>query len=167
MWWHKLKFLCCIIFLLTTFGCSAVKVGQLDKNVSDELSSVSVVETGGRAGQLYAREIRKALYLFGQTSPAYELTSSISVSSSSTLSARGATTTYKEMTMTSKFILTEKSSGHVLLKDTVRTDVTLGTVSSLFGQDQSELHARDRMAKLIAQRVAERIRFYFLENSDN
>ena len=167
MWWHKLKFLCCIIFLLAAFGCSAVKIGQLDENVSGELSSVSVVETSGRAGQLYSREVRKALYLHGQTSPAYELTSSISVSSSSSLSVRGATTTYKKMTMTSDFILTEQSGGDVLLKDTITADVTLGTVSSLFGQDQSELHARDRMARLIAQRVAQRIQLYFLDNANN
>ena len=38
--------------------------------------------------------------------------------------------------------------------DTVKADATLGTVSSLFGQDQSEQHARDRMAILIAQRCS-------------
>ena len=167
MCWHKLKFLCYIIILLAVVGCSAVKIGQFDENVSGELSSISVVETSGRAGQLYSREIRNALYLHGQTPPAYELTSSISVSSSNALSARGATTTYKKMTMTSNFILTEQSDGDVLLKDTVTADVTLGTVSSLFGQDQSELHARDRMARLIAQRVAQRIQLYFLDNADN
>ena len=167
MWWHKLKFLCCIIFLLAAFGCSAVKIGQLDENVSGELSSVSVVETSGRAGQLYSRELRKALYLHGQTDSAYGLISSISVSSGNTLSVRGTATTYRKMTMTSDFILTEQSDGDVLLKDTITADVTLGTVSSLFGQDQSELHARDRMARLIAQRVTQRIQLYFLENADN
>ena len=167
MWWHKPKFLCYIIFLLAAFGCSAVKIGQPDENVSGKLSSVLVVETSGRAGQLYSREVRKAFYIHRQTPPAYELTSSILVSSSSALSARGATTTYKKMTMTSNFILTEQSGGDVLLKDTVTADVTLGTVSSLFGQDQSEQHARDRMARLIAQRVAQRIQLYFLENADN
>ena len=69
--------------------------------------------------------------------------------------------------MTSNFILTEQSDGDVLLKDSITADVTLGTVSSLFGQDQSELHARDRMARLIAQRVAQRIQLYFLENANN
>ena len=69
--------------------------------------------------------------------------------------------------MTSNFILTEQRGGNVLLKDTVTADVTLGTVSSLFGQDQSELHARDRMARLIAQRVAQRIQLYFLDNANN
>ena len=69
--------------------------------------------------------------------------------------------------MTSDFILTEQSGGDVLLKDTITADVTLGTVPSLFGQDQSELHARDRMARLIAQRVAQRIQLYFLDNANN
>ena len=55
----------------------------------------------------------------------------------------------------------------MLLRDTVTADATLGTVSSLFGQDQSELHARDRMATLLAQRVAQRVQLYFLENADN
>ena len=167
MWWYKINFLFCMIFLLTTVGCSTVKIGQLDKNVSGEISSVSVVETSGRAGQLYSRALRKALYLHGQTSPTYELISSISVSSGSTLSVRGTATTYRKMTMTSDFKLIEQGGGNVLLKDTVTADVTLGTVLSLFGQDQSELHARDRMAKLIAQRVAQRIQLYFLENADN
>ena len=167
MWWYKLKFLWCIIFSLAATGCGTVTIGQIGENISDEISSVSVVETSGRAGQLYSRELRKALYPNGQKIPAYELTSSISVSSSSTLSARGATTTYKKMTMTSNFKLTKQGGGDVLLQDTVTADVTLGTVSSLFGQDQSELHARDRMVKLIAQRVAQRIQLFFLENADN
>ena len=167
MWWRKLKFLFHMIFLLAASGCSTIIIGQLDENISGEISSVSVVETTGRDGQLYSRALSKELYLYGQTTPAYELTSSISVSSSSTLSARGATTTFRKMTMTSNFKLTKLGGGDVLLKDAVSVDVTLGTVSSLFGQDQSELHARDRMVKLIAQRVAQRIQLYFLKNTDN
>ena len=81
MWWYKLKFLWCIIFACAT-GCGTVTIGQIGENISDEISSVSVVETSGRAGQLYSRELRKALYPNGQKIPAYELTSSISVSSS-------------------------------------------------------------------------------------
>ena len=166
MWWHKLKFLCCMMFLLANVGCGTVKVGQLDKNVRDKISSVSVVENSGRAGQIYSLALRKALYPYGQKTSTYELTSSISVSASSTLSARSAVTTYRKMTMTSNFELTEQVGSNVLLKDTVKADVTLGTALSLFGQDQSELHARDRMAKLIAQRVAQRIQLYFFENAD-
>ena len=68
--------------------------------------------------------------------------------------------------MVANFELTKHDGSNILLQDTVTADATLGTVSSLFGQDQSELHARDRMARLIAQRVAQRIQLYFLENAD-
>jgi len=154
-------------FLLAVAGCSTVTIGQLDETVSAKVGSVSVVETGGRAGQLYSRALRQALYLYGETVPAYDLTSSISVSSSSALSVRGVSSTFKKMTMVANFKLTKQGSGDVLLQDTVTADATLGTVSSLFGQDQSELHARDRMAGLLAQRVTQRIQLYFLENADN
>ena len=125
------------------------------------------MDTDGRAGQLYSRALRQALYVSGQANPAYDLTSSISVSSSSTLSVRGVTSTFKKMTMVANFELTKQGGDDVLLRDTVTADATLGTVSSLFGQDQSELHARDRMATLLAQRVAQRVQLYFLENADN
>ena len=68
--------------------------------------------------------------------------------------------------MLANFKLTKKGNRSVLLQDTVTADATLGTVSSLFGQDQSELQARDRMATLIAHRVAQRIQLYFLKNED-
>ena len=167
MWWHKLKIIVGMVFLLAFAGCSTVTIGQLDERVSAKLSSVSVVDTDGRAGQLYSRALRQAIYVYGQASPAYDLTSSISVSSSSTLSVRGVTSTFKKMSMVANFTLTNQGGGDVLLHDTVTADATLGTVSSLFGQDQSELHARDRMATLLAQRVAQRVQLYFLENADN
>ena len=167
MWWHKLKFMCCMALVLAIVGCSTVDIGQIDEAISDEVSSVSVVETSGRVGQLYSRALRQAFYLNGQAVATYELASSISVSTSSTLSVRGVSSTFRKMTVIANFELTKRGSGDVLLQDTVTADATLGIVSSLFGQDQSELHARDRMAILIAQRVAQRIQLYFLKNTDN
>ena len=167
MWWHKLKFVYCMALSLAVAGCSTVHIGHLDETIRAKLSSVSVVETGGRAGQLYSRALRQSLHIYGQSIPTYELTSSISVSSSSTLSVRGVSSTFKKMTMVANFKLKKQGDVDVLLQDRVTADATLGTVSSLFGQDQSELHARDRMARLIAQRVAQRIQLYFLENANN
>ena len=167
MWWDKLKITCSTVFLLAFAGCSTVTIGQLEEQVRDKVSSVFVVDTSGRAGQLYSRALRQALYVYGQANPAYDLTSSISISSSSTLSVRGVTSTFKKMTMIASFELTKQGRGDVLLRDKVTADATLGTVSSLFGQDQSELHARDRMANLLAQRVAQRVQLYFLENADH
>ena len=167
MWWHKLRFMYYMALLLAIVGCGTVNIGQIDETISAEVSSVSVIETSGRVGQLYSRALRQAFYLNGQAVAAYELKSSISVSTSSTLSVRGVSSTFRKMTVIANFELTKRGSGDVLLQDTVTADATLGTVSSLFGQDQSELHARDRMAILIAQRVAQRIQLYFLKNTDN
>lgn len=166
MLWRSLKtgFFASILVMLA--GCSGVSIGALDSRVEADISSVAVVDTGGRAGQLYNRELRRALYVNGEASPAYDLTSTISVSSSSTLSVRGVTSTFKKMTMTAVFTLKKQGDGEVLLSDQVTADATLGTVSSLFGQDQSEAHARDRMAKLLAQRVVQQLQLYFLKNLD-
>ena len=166
MLWRSLKtgFFASILVMLA--GCSGVSIGALDSRVEADISSVAVIDTGGRAGQLYNRELRRALYVNGEASPAYDLTSTISVSSSSTLSVRGVTSTFKKMTMTAVFTLKNQDDGEVLLSDQVTADATLGTVSSLFGQDQSEAHARDRMAKLLAQRVVQQLQLYFLKNLD-
>ena len=166
MLWRSLKsgFFASILVMLA--GCSGVSIGALDSRVEAEISSVAVIDTGGRAGQLYNRALRRALYVNGESSPAYDLTSTISVSSSSTLSVRGVTSTFKKMTMTAVFTLQKKENGEVLLSEQVTADATLGTVSSLFGQDQSESHARDRMAKLLAQRVVQQLQLYFLKNLD-
>ena len=166
MLWRRLKtgFFASILVLLA--GCNGVSIGALDSRVEADISSVAVIDTGGRAGQLYNRELRRALYVNGEASPAYDLTSTISVSSSSTLSVRGVTSTFKKMTMTAVFTLKKQDDGEVLLSDWVTADATLGTVSSLFGQDQSEAHARDRMAKLLAQRIVQQLQLYFLKNLD-
>ena len=166
MLWRSLKAGFFLTVLVLLAGCSGVSIGALDSRVGTEISSVAVIDTGGRAGQLYNRELRRALYVDGETSPAYNLTTTISVSSSSTLSVRGVTSTFKKMTMTAVFTMKKRDDGEVLLSDQVTADATLGTVSSLFGQDQSEAHARDRMAKLLAQRVVQQLQLYFLKNSD-
>ena len=165
MLWHSLKgFFVTVLVLLA--GCSGVSIGALDSRVDTEISSVAMIDTSGRAGQLYNRELRRALYVHGEASPLYNLTTTISVSSSSTLSVRGVKSTFKKMTMTAVFTLKKQDTGEVVLSDQVTADATLGTVSSLFGQDQSEAHARDRMAKLLAQRVVQQLQLYFLKNSD-
>jgi len=167
MWWRNFTKASFALMLLMLAGCSAVNIGEIDNKVSSKIGSVSVIDTSGRAGQIYNRALQRALYVRGEQPPAYSLTSSISVSASSALSVRGVSSTFKKMSMTSYFTLKNQEDGAVLLSDTVTADATLGTVSSLFGQDQSESHARDRMAELLAQRVVQRLQLYFLKNSDS
>ena len=66
------------------------------------------------------------------------------------------------MSMTATFQLNDLDTGKILFADTVSGDATLGAVSSFYGQDTSENHARERLAILLAQRVVRRLQLYFL-----
>ena len=67
------------------------------------------------------------------------------------------------MSMTITFELNARDTGKTLFADSVSGDATLGAVSSFYGQDKSESHARERLALLLAQRVGRRLQLYFLE----
>ena len=69
------------------------------------------------------------------------------------------------MTMTARFDLRHLASGESLIADSITADATLGAVMSLYGQDKSETHARERLAILLAQRVVRRLQLYFLNQS--
>ena len=162
MWWYNLKIIAVAVLSVLLSSCGTMSVGQLNHTSADAISRIAVTETSGRAGQIYSRKLRRALFLQDTLQPDYNLTSVISVTSSSTLSVRGVTSTFKKMSMSAKFTLIGLSNNEVLMTDSVTADATLGTVSSLFGQDQSETHARDRMADLLAQRVVQRLQLYFM-----
>ena len=167
MSWRNFKIATAVATILMLGGCGNIEVGTLDSRVNNQMSRIFVTETIGRAGQIYDRALQSALYVQGKAAPTFELTSSISFTSSSNLSVRGISSTFKKMVMVTSFELKKQGSNEILLRDTITADATLGTVSSLFSQDQSETHARDRMAKLLAQRVVQRLQLFFLNKQSN
>ena len=92
----------------------------------------------------------------------YLLSCSMETTSSATLSVQGAASSLKKMSMTTNFKLNDLETGETLFADSVSGDATLGAVSSFYGQDKSESHARERLATLLAQRVGHRLQLYFL-----
>ena len=74
MLWHRLKTGFFVSMLVMLASCSGVSFGTLDSRVEADISGVAVIDTGGRDGQLYNRAIRRALYVKGGASPAYNLT---------------------------------------------------------------------------------------------
>jgi len=150
---------------LVLAGCSDLSVRQLDDNNQEFLRQIAVTPTAGRESQLYRRELQKLLYIGGQLPENYELTSSILISDSSALSVQGKSSTLKKMSMKTSFALRRLADGKTLLADSFTADATLGTVTSLYGQDKSEIHARERLAILLAQRVVRRLQLYFLDQS--
>jgi imidazolonepropionase-like amidohydrolase len=94
--------------------------------------------------------------------PTHTLNSGLSVSSASTLSVVGSSSTLKKMTMSVSFTLTNLATGETELKDVVSTNATLGAVSSYYGQDESETQGQERLARLLADRVANRMQLFFI-----
>ena len=153
--------LCSLILI----NCSDVTIRQLGTKNLQNLQQIAVINASGREGQLYGRELRKLLHISGKEVENYELISSISVSSSSTLSVQGVSSTLKKMTMSANFELRNLTNDETLIADSITADATLGAVTSLYGQDKSETHARKRLAILLAQRVVRRLQLYFLNQS--
>ena len=159
----QLGFIMLCSLILT--NCSDVTIRQLGNENLQNLQKIGVKDVSEREGQLYSRELRKLLHIGGKAVESYDLISSISVSASNTLSVQGANSTLKKMTMAAKFELRSVPNGETLIADSITADATLGAVTSLYGQDKSETHARERLAILLAQRVVRRLQLYFLNQS--
>ena len=154
-----------VFFGAVLTACSEISIHQLGQDNQDSLKKIAVAEIVSREGQIYTRELRKKLHIGGKLNEAYLLNSTIETTSSSTLSVLGAASSLKQMSMTTTFQLNDMETGKTLFSDSVSSDATLGTVSSFYGQDKSESHARERLATLLAQRVGRRLQLYFLEQS--
>ena len=146
-------------------NCGDVTISQLGTKNLENLQQIGVKDASGREGQLYGRELRRLLHIGGKAVENYELISSISFGTSSTLSVQGASSTLKKMAMSASFELRDLANGKTLIADSITADATLGAVTSLYGQDKSATHARKRLAILLAQRVVRRLQLYFLNQN--
>ena len=155
-----------ILCSLILTNCSDVTIRHLGAENLQNLQQVAVKDTAGREGQLYGYELRKLLHIGGEAVENYTLSSSITTNASSTLSVQGASSTLKKMTMTVSFKLHNLTNGETLVADSITAGATLGAVTSLYGQDKSETHARERLAILLAQRVVRRLQLYFLNQKN-
>lgn len=143
-------------------GCSSLSRDQIDAAMIDKLASVEIVTMSGRDGQIYNRNLRQAMFSNYGVEAEYRLASKMSISSSEAFSVRGVSSDFKKMTMTISFTLTDIYTNEVAISNLVSANATLGTVSSKYGIEQSELQARKRLAKLLAERVRRRLQLYFL-----
>lgn len=143
-------------------GCTSLSKDQIDAAMIDRLASVEIVTMSGRDGQIFTRDLRQTMFSSYGADAEYRLASTMSISSSETFWVRGVSSDFKKMTMTISFTLTDIYTNEVAISNSVSANATLGTVSSIYGNEQSELQARKRLAKLLAERVRRRLQLYFL-----
>ena len=158
MWLSRL--LIAAILALAT-ACSGLAVKPLDSSLSQQDLGVVVADTAGRNGQIYTRNLTK---LLGDTSaPKFQLKSSLSSSSTSSVTVRGSTADFKKKSMTAAIALVDTSTGKTVMRDSMSESTTLGTVTSYYAQARSDKHADERISQLLAKRVAIRVQLYLIE----
>lgn len=157
MWLSRLIIAAGLVWLA---GCTSIEVASLGTALEARNVGINVIDAGGREGQLYNRQIQRRLS-DQQVSPTHDLSTVLTVSSSTQLSVRGSNSKLKKMTMSAKITLVDRSSGKVVLNDSLSASATLGTVSSYFSEIRSERHGKERLAMLLADRVANRIHLHF------
>ena len=144
--------------LLLLSACSGFEIKSLGQALYEQNAVISVVEAGGRNGQLYSRQLRSRLQ-HGGASATHSVSTRLNVSSSSSLSVQGSTSDLKKKTMTASIVLVDLATGEVVLSDSLSANATLGTVSA--PQTRSDRHADERLAMLLADRVAARLHLFF------
>ena len=158
MWLSRL--LIAAILALAT-ACSGLAVKPLGSSLSQQDLGVVVADTAGRNGQIYTRNLTR---LLGDTSaPKFQLKSSLSSSSTSSVTVRGSTADFKKKSMTAAITLVDTSTGKTVMRDSMSESTTLGTVTSYYAQARSDKHADERISRLLAKRVAIRIQLYLIE----
>ena len=151
-----------LLLLLTVTACGDLRFRTLSHSEYDQIARIQVNTSSGRVGQIYTRQLKDQLMMNPGVTPTHALNSDLSVSSASTLSVVGSSSTLKKMTMSVSFTLTNLATGETELKDTISTNATLGAISSYYGQDESETQGQERLAKLLADRVANRMQLFFI-----
>jgi hypothetical protein len=144
-------------------ACTNMQVQTVGELLRQQDVGINVVQSGERTGQLYSRQLRDRFDSGGLIT--HDLSSNISQSSSSVVSVRGTGSNLKKMTMTAAITLVDRTTGEVVLEDSVSSTATLGAVSAYFAQTRSDRHGSERLAMLLADRVANRVQLYFLNNS--
>ena len=158
MWLSRL--LIAAILALAT-ACSGLAVKPLGSSLSQQDLGVVVADTAGRNGQIYTRNLTR---LLGDTSaPKFQLKSSLSSSSTSSVTVRGSTADFKKKSMTAAITLVDTSTGKTVMRDSMSESTTLGTVTSYYAQARSDKHADERISQLLAKRVAIRVQLYLIE----
>lgn len=160
MWLSRLIVACGLLLLS---GCSGLEIKSIGQALYERNAFIEVAQSGGRNGQLYSRHLRSRL-AYVEAAATHSVSTSLTVSSAATLSVQGSNSDLKKKTMTASVSLTDLATGETVLNETLSASATLGTVSAQFAQLRSDRHADERLAMLLADRVAARIHLFFTQS---
>ena len=125
-------------------GC----VSTIDDQTYNEISMITVKTSEGRVEQLFQKEIERLIK--PQSDSRYDLSARIS-------SSRGDTS----MAMTIKYTVYDQTKGEIIINKSVSSSVSIGAVSSEFGEEQAFIHAEERLSINLAQKIYQRLLVFF------
>ena len=125
-------------------GC----VSTIDDQTYNEISMITVKTPEGRVEQLFQKELERLIK--PQSDNRYDLSARIS-------SSRGDTS----MAMTIKYTVYDQTKGEIIINKSVSSSVSIGAVSSEFGEEQAFIHAEERLSINLAQKIYQRLLVFF------
>jgi len=125
-------------------GC----VSTIDDQTYNEISMITVKTPEGRVEQLFQKELERLIK--PQSDSRYDLSARIS-------SSRGD----NSMAMTIKYTVYDQTKGEIVINKTVSSSVSIGAVSSEFGEEQAFTHAEERLSINLAQKIYQRLLVFF------
>ena len=149
----------------TLFACSLSTVGDVDGTTSPHFQKIALPEVNNRAQQLMNRSLTDFVGYF-DSDPHYALTYQLSSASRSVLSSAGENSSLDTTKMSVSYSLQDIQTGEVLTDGSIEAFATSGTISSFHGQDISAEFAAERLVKLLAERLYQKLQLYFLSLED-
>ena len=143
------------------FACSLSTVGNVDGTTSPHFQKIALPEVTSRARQLMNRSLTDYVGYF-DSDPHYVLSYELSSASRSVLSSAGVSSSLDTTKMSVSYSLQDIRTGEVLTDGSIEAFATSGTISSFHGQDISAEFAAERLVKLLAERLYQKLQLYFL-----
>jgi len=156
-----LKFISILWLGFTQIACSLSTVGNVDGTTSPHFQKIALPEVNNRAQQLMNRSLTDFVGYF-DSDPHYALTYQLSSASRSVLSSAGENSSLDTTKMSVSYSLQDIQTGEVLTDGSIEAFATSGTISSFHGQDISAEFAAERLVKLLAERLYQKLQLYFL-----
>ena len=150
-----------IASLVILSACQTLSPVEITAQTQAQIDRIQIGKAENRTSQIFLRQLEDNL---NQNNALRDLslTTNLSVTSGSTLAVKGKSSTLSKTTMTVSYKLSDRVSGEIMTDGKLTATATSGTVSSYYGQSQSQKFTSERLARTLADRLTQTLRLHFL-----
>ena len=163
-----LKILFIVFFVTSSFSsCSNISFKNIDNKTSESFNLIKLKKPTNRIEQIFNQSFRTKIITNKEFKPVYFLDYEIISSSSNTLSVKGRNSIFNNNEMKINYYLKNLSDYDIISKGIIKANALSGTISSYYTQEKSSQFATERLSKLLAQKVFQKLQIFFYEKSLN